>query len=479
VTRESPPANPQDAHALARRLEAVLDTMAEGLFTVDPHGRITGWNRAMERLTGYAEEEALGQHCGLLGCDFCEGEPGERGPEHCALFQQGHVDGVDCHIRRKEGSMVPVRKNARVLTEGGQVIGAVETLTDQCALKQAQSQAAEARSRLAHRYGLENIVGKSHAMQELFDLVDLAAASDASVLVTGETGTGKELVASAIHSRSERQDGPFVKVNCSALNESLLESELFGHVKGAFTGAYRDKMGRFEAANGGTLFLDEVGDLSPLIQLKLLRVLQEHEFERVGEATPRRVDVRVIAATHRDLRARMHDGEFRQDLYYRLKVFTIHVPPLRERSEDISLLVEHFIGRFREETGKAITGLDPDAARALMDYCWPGNVRELENAVEHAFVTCPGGTIGLFDLPVDIRKAELRSEVCPDEVSESPPRGTTTASPPAGAGKRGTTREELLALLEACDGNKAEVARRLGVNRSTVWRRMKRLGLLA
>ena len=451
----------------ARKLQAILDTMADGLFTVDTGGKITGWNRAMERLTGYRAEEVLGQQCDILCCSTCERVVAERQAEcYCGLFSLGEVSNVECEVRRKDGASVPVLKNARVLLDDdGRPVGAVETLTDLTALKQAEERAAQAASQLSERHSLANIVGKSRPMQELYSLIELAAASDATVLITGETGTGKELVASAIHYLSPRHERPLVKVNCSALPETLLESELFGHVRGAFTGAHQDKTGRFELADGGTIFLDEIGDLSPFIQLKLLRVLQDHEFERVGESATRKVNVRVIAATHRDLRELMREGRFREDLYYRLKVFPIHVPPLRERKEDIPLLVEHLIAQLNERTGKAITGLEADAMRALMDYCWPGNVRELENAIEHAFVTCPGGEIGLFDLPVEVRKAELSRETCAERQA--------TGSRPA----RGTTREELLALLEECDWNKAEVARRLGVDRTTVWRRMKRLGI--
>ena len=466
-----------DDTLLARRLELILDTMADGLFTVDRQGVITAWNRSMERLTGYSGEEALGQTCQFLRCDTCVEGPCAGEGAGCRLFAEGHVSDVRCHVRHKDGSEVPVLKNARAMRDvDGTVLGAVETLTDLSALERAERRAAEAESQLAERHSLDSIVGHSHAMQDLYTIIEQAAGSDASLLITGETGTGKELVASAIHYRSRRRDHPFVRVNCSALSESLLESELFGHVQGAFTGAWQDKVGRFEAADGGTLFLDEVGDISPLIQLKLLRVLQDHEFERVGESAPRRVDVRVVAATHRDLRALMRAGEFREDLFYRLKVFAIHVPPLRERTEDIGLLVDHFIRRFNEQTGKQVTGLDPDAARAVMDHCWPGNVRELENAIEHAFVTCKGGPIGLFDLPVELRRADLRREVCTDERAR--PDAPSEPAPSGPRGRPGTNRNDLLRVLEACEWNKAEAARRLGIDRSTIWRRMKRFGLL-
>jgi transcriptional regulator with GAF, ATPase, and Fis domain len=254
-----------------------------------------------------------------------------------------------------------------------------------------------------------------------------------------------------------------VAVNCSALPESLLESELFGHVRGAFTGAVQDRVGRFEAAGGGTLFLDEIAEISPLIQVKLLRVLQERRIERVGESRSRPVDIRVIAATHRDLYGRVRDGRFREDLYYRLKVFPIGLPPLRDRKEDIPLLTDHFIARLRKKTGKAIRSAAPPAMRICMDYPWPGNIRELENAMEHAFVLCETDRIDLFDLPVEVRQmafqpAERRPVGRPDEATS----------------RRTLTREGLVELLDACGWNKAEAARRLGVSRTAVWKYMKK-----
>jgi transcriptional regulator with GAF, ATPase, and Fis domain len=264
-----------------------------------------------------------------------------------------------------------------------------------------------------------------------------------------------------------------VKVNCSALPENLLESELFGHVKGAFTGAIQDKIGRFERADDGTLFLDEIGEVSPLIQVKLLRFLQEREFERVGESRTRKADVRIIAATNRNLRSLVSSGEFRDDLYYRLKVFPIHLPPLRDRKEDIGLLVDHFVSKYRSETGREITGLSHDAAITLMDYCWPGNVRELENAIEHAFVTCPKGEIGLFDLPMEIRRVELRSGTCPPELKGS--YGGSVAAPKPSLRSMG--REDLMEVLGRFRWNRTRAAAYLGVDRTTVWRRMKQLGI--
>jgi transcriptional regulator with GAF, ATPase, and Fis domain len=272
----------------------------------------------------------------------------------------------------------------------------------------------------------------------------------------GESGTGKELVAAAIHYTGSRAEKPFVKVNCSALPETLLESELFGHVKGAFTGALANKVGRFERADGGTLLIDEVGDMSPIVQLKLLRALETKEFERLGESTSTRVDVRIVTATHRDLRALVDEGKFREDLYYRVNVFRIEIPPLRERREDVPLLADHFRERFAEETGRRITGFSPNALRVLVAYRWPGNVRELENAVEHAFVTARGSRIGAEDLP-----DEVRSKPAPAPVR----RG--------GAGERQAIQD----ALERSGGHRERAAAELGISRVTLWKRMKRLGL--
>jgi transcriptional regulator with GAF, ATPase, and Fis domain len=262
-----------------------------------------------------------------------------------------------------------------------------------------------------------------------------------------------------------------VKVNCSALPESLLESELFGHARGAFTGAIKDKIGRFEMADGGTLFLDEIGDVSPYIQVKLLRFLQEHEFERVGESVTRKTDVRIIAATNHDLRQSVKKGGFREDLFYRLKVFPIHLPPLRERKDDIGLLISHFIAKFNKQTNKGIVGLNSEAAITMMDYCWPGNIRELENAIEHAFVTCREKEIGIFDLPLEIRHVELRATTCLPSGSPMPTGGEY-------AGKKQTlTKEYLEGVLEKYHGNRNETAKALGIDRTTLWRRMKQWGI--
>jgi two-component system, NtrC family, response regulator HydG len=455
----------------ADELAMILDTMAEGLLIVDLDGTIRRWNRSLERMSGYTAADAIGQPCSLLSCDTCPQAPFAEA--ECPLLAKGEVESVETVIQRKDGRLIPVIKSARVLRNtAGDALGTVETLTDISSMRRLQDEVSRLRDEVERRFEFHNIVGKSPRMREVFVQIEMAAASEATVLIHGETGTGKELVAKAIHYHSDRKNGPLVAVNCSALSESLLESELFGHAQGAFTGAIRDYVGRFERAGGGTIFLDEVGELPPSVQVKLLRVLQERAFERVGESVPRAVDVRIIAATHRDLRERVREGAFREDLFYRLKVFPVSLPPLRQRKEDISLLIRRFIHQFSERTGKAIEGMTPDTMRIVMDYCWPGNVRELENAVEHAFVTCPGGMIGPFDLPLEIRRVELHHTICPADDEPAP---SNQVAPPRRKGP--ATRQELLALLEGCDWNKAEVGRRLGITRTSVWRRMKKLGI--
>lgn len=343
-------------------------------------------------------------------------------------------------------------------------MGVVETVTDLTELKNTKQKVEEIGRKLGEIHRLDKIIGKSQEMQQVFQAINAAAASEATVLIQGESGTGKELVAGAIHYRGNRVTKPLITVNCSALSETLLESELFGHVKGAYTGAIKDRMGRFEEADGGTIFLDEIGEISPYIQVKLLRVLQEREVERVGESKRRRIDIRIITATNKDLYELVRKGSFREDLYYRLKVFPIYVPSLRERKEDVPLLTDHFVAQQNKRTGKEIEGLTKASKQILLDYNWPGNVRELENAIEHAFVLCNEGQIDTFDLPVEIRKSQFST---PSINWQSQPRS------PIRPGKQ-LTKETLLALLEESDWNKAEVARRLGVSRTAVWKYMKK-----
>ena len=443
----------------------LLDSMADGVFTLDKNGHITTWNRAMERISGYRADEVLGQNCTLLRFSLCLNKHCPNGVAECGIYTLGSVDGKECSLRHKDGHLVPVLKSARLVKDDNDVvIGIVETVTDLTELKKARKEVEVFSRRLGEMHRLDNIIGKSRVMQRVFSAIQAAASSDATILIQGESGTGKELVASAIHYNGDRSEKPLVTVTCSALSESLLESELFGHTRGAFTGAVRERIGRFEEAAGGTVFLDEIGEISPFIQVKLLRVLQEHEIERVGESKKRRIDIRIIAATNKDLYDLVRQGVFREDLYYRLKVFPIHVPPLRERREDIPLLAEHFIKQQNQKTGKSVRRISAAAMRLLMDHPWEGNVRELQNAIEHAFVLCNGEEIDLFDLPVEIRQMNY-------PVGK---RGTLSFKDKH-RGRRGrVTREKLTDLLDACDWNKAEVARRLGISRTAVWKYMKK-----
>lgn len=442
----------------------IIASMADGLFIMDAKGRIITWNPAMERISGYTQEEALGRTCALLECSRCFGQECPADITQCGVTRHGGNEAKECLIRHKEGHSVSVIKNAAAVAGAdGRLLGVVETVTDMSELVKARQRAEEAARRLGEVHRFADIIGKSEAMLQVFTAIKAAAASDATTLIHGESGTGKELVAGAIHFNSARSSGPLVAVNCSALPETLLESELFGHVRGAFTGASRDRIGRFEEADGGSIFLDEIADLSPFIQVKLLRVLQERQIERVGESKRRPVNIRVITATNVDLQTLVRQGRFREDLYYRLKVFPIGIPPLRERKEDIPLLISHFVAGQNRKTGKQIRGLTPEAIRLLMDHGWPGNVRELENAIEHAFVLCAADRIDARDLPLEIRHGGLQTE---------PDRGR-----PPWPKARHLTREKLETLLRTCNYNKAETARRLGVSRTAVWKYMKKWGI--
>jgi two-component system response regulator HydG len=446
-------------------IEQIIDTMADGVFTLDNSGRVTSWNRSMERISGYTADEAMSKTCQILKCSRCFGKQCPSGIRSCKILKDGKSEAKECLLTHKTGHTVPVIKTARVVRdENQQIIGVVETVTDLSEIFKARQKAEEAMIRLGEKHRLDNLIGKSHEMQKVFAAINAAAASDATILIMGESGTGKELVAGAIHQRSARTTYPLIAVNCSALTESLLESELFGHVKGAFTGATQNRTGRFEEADGGTVFLDEIGEISPYIQVKLLRVLQEREIERVGDSKTRKVNIRIMAATNRDLYSRVQEGHFRDDLYYRLKVFPIVLPPLKIRKEDIPLLTRHFIDRQNRKTGKNIKGISQHAMRVFLDYSWPGNVRELENAVEHAFVLCNREQIEVSDLPLEIRQPG--NECWPGAISG-------TAARKARIGKD-LSKEELTELLEISDWNKAEVARRLGVSRTAVWKYMKK-----
>ncbi len=444
-------------------LNQIIDTMAEGLFTLDDQGIITSWNRAMEKISGFSASEAVGQRCDILKCSRCYGKQCPADIQACGVMRHGRTEAKECFVRHKQGYDVPVIKNARLAKDDqGRILGIVETITDLTELSLARKREEDTRRQLQETFRLGNIIGKSPAMQNVFEAIRAAADSRATVLIQGESGTGKELVAKAIHYNTSEDQRPLVTVNCSALSETLLESELFGHVKGAFTGAHKDHMGRFEQADTGTIFLDEIGELTPYMQVKLLRVLQEREIERVGDTKRRKIDIRIIAATNKNLTGLTRQGAFREDLFYRLKVFTIHIPPLRDRKEDIPLLTEYFVRKTEKRENKSIKGVGPGAMKVLIAHTWPGNVRELENAIEHAFVVCANAFISEADLPVEIHKA-------PD--IRKPASSETRTREPA---SQDLTREALVELLDQCHWNKAEVARRIGKSRTLVWKLMKK-----
>ncbi len=440
----------------------IINTMNDGLMLIGTDGTIVMVNEAFERLTGHTADSVIGRPCTLLSCDTCETALSNETPFWCSLFSKKQEIRNHCHILRKDGTYVPVLKNAAPLTdEGGNLIGAVETLTDLSRLERLDQQVV-ALSRELERgrtEGFQGIIGESAEMRKLFEVIVKAAQSDAPVIITGESGTGKELVAQAIHKRGRRKEGPFVQLNCAALNESLLESELFGHIKGAFTGAYRHRMGRFEAAHGGDIFLDEIGDLPLSIQVKLLRVLESKTFERVGDHRPVHTDVRIITATHRNLPALIAQKRFREDFYFRINVIPIHLPPLRARQEDIPLLTEAFIRQLRTRTDKPVVGLTRAAMERFMAYSWPGNVRELKSALEYAFVVAEGGSIDTRHLPPSI------------EGNGPPECAFAEAAPPSGQ------KQALIAALRQSRGNQTEAARILGISRVTVWNRMKKYGI--
>ncbi len=443
------------------------DNLPCGIFAFDQSLNISVWNAAMERLTGISADQAVGRRAPIVELTDVSGEGAPVDLLACALNPAVPGLARSVYVRDAAGKRRLAFVQARFAGPGGETFVSIADISEEISCELITNPAGR------KSVAFHGIVGRDEKMQELFRLIRLASDSMANVLITGESGTGKELVARAVHNLSERRSRPFVAVNCSALSEGLLESELFGHVKGSFTGAYRDKEGKFEAADGGTIFLDEIGDLSPLIQLKLLRVIQERTVERVGDNRSIAVDMRIITATNRDLRELVARGLFREDLYYRLKVLPIATVPLRDRKADIPLLAEHFVHVLAERTGRHIAGVGDDALRLLMEYCWPGNVREMENCFEYAFVMCQGDKIDAFDLPQEIRVAPLREQLCGEAAT---PRNGTAA--PAHRGPRqAVSRERVLEALEANGGNRSAAARDLGMSRVGLWKRMKSLGI--
>ncbi len=446
---------------LSQNWKTIVDTLQDGVIVVDPRGRIVAVNPAAEKLTGYIADELVGQSCRILDCTGCKIIGKGAGKQWCGLYVRGGVRAKKCTITNKEHRTVTIVKNASILrNKGGQIIGAVETLKDMSEVVRQEQEILSLRRTFHLDDGYHGILGQAPAMQALYEMIENVAMTEAPVFIDGESGTGKELVAHAIHTVSPRRDKPFIKVNCAALNENLLESELFGHAKGAYTGADRARIGRFEAAHGGTIFLDEIGDIPMATQVKLLRVLEEKEIERVGEHTPVKVDVRIVSASNRNLEKLIDQGAFREDLYFRINVFPLTCPALRDRSEDIPMIVQHFIKGNAAKSGKKIVGLTPEAMELLARYHWPGNVRELRNAIEYAFVLCPSGGIGKQHLPPKVVGGDMG---CLPPVDDA--RGADAE------------KEALIRVLRQTGGNQSEAGRILGVSRVTIWKRIKRLGI--
>jgi PAS domain S-box-containing protein len=446
---------------LATHWKTIVDTLQDGVMVVDTSGKIVAVNPAAEELTGYSASELISQSCRILDCTGCNIIGRGSGKKWCNLFVQGGVKAKQCTITNKDHRNVKVIKNASILHDTqGNAIGAVETLTDLSEIVRQQEEISSLRKSLHLEEGYHGILGHSAAIQDVLELIENVSQTEAPVLITGESGTGKELVARAIHDAGRRHDKPFIKVNCAALNENLLESELFGHAKGAYTGADRARIGRFEAAHGGTIFLDEIGDIPLSTQVKLLRVLEEKEIERVGDHTPINVNVRIVSATNRNLEDLIAQGRFREDLYFRINVFPLACPALRERCTDIPVIVQSFIRHNAEKSGKKILGLTPEAMEILVRYDWPGNVRELRNAIEYAFVLCASGGIGRQHLPPKILG---RDPVC--------------KSLPESNQGNDAEKHALIDVLRRTGGNQSEAARMLNVSRVTVWKRIKKYGI--
>jgi PAS domain S-box-containing protein len=433
----------------------ILNSVADGVFTVNNENKITFMNEAAEKITGYTRKEALGRNCyDVFRADICL--------TRCALREsiqtKTQIVNLPVTILNQQGKEIPISISTAVLkNEKGQIIGGVETFRDLSVIEAL-------RKELSQKYLLADIISKNHRIQEIFSILPDIAKSDSTVLIQGASGTGKELFAKALHNLSRRKTKPFIKVNCAAIPETLLESELFGYVKGAFTDAKKDKPGRFALADGGTIFLDEVGDMPPSLQVKLLRVLQEKEFEPLGSTKAVKANVRIVAATKQDLTQLVRQGNFRDDLYYRLNVVRIELPPLAERREDIPLLINAFMEKFNARMGKHVIGVSNKALKFLLEYNYPGNVRELENIMEHAFVLCKDNLIRLDCLPREIVGVQREAKESQLFIGEKTPLEQAEA-------------KIIETALKRNEGNRLKTAAELAMSRVTLWRKMKKYGL--
>jgi len=436
-------------------LPEMFETMRDGLMVTDNLGNIVLFNRAAEEITGYTKEDVIGKKCTLFDCDTCIFSDKDGKPKDIQLEKFGTVYNQECRIKAGDGRSVHLLKNiVSIKDENDQIVGTVESMTDITSLYNKEMELQGLKQELRQEYWFMGLLGKSVPMQRLYEHIRNAATSEAPILIYGESGSGKNLIAHALHKLSRRKEGPFVQMNCAALNEQLLESELFGHKKGAFTGAVSDRIGRFEAAHDGSIFLDEIGDMPMSMQVKLLRVIEEKVVERVGDHKPIPVNIRLISATNKDLNSLIQSGKFREDLLYRINSIVIKAPPLRERSDDIPLIAFHYLKKISSVNNKEIRSISPPAMEILINFPWPGNVRRLINALEHSAVTCKTDTIEVSDLP-DYLIYEKKAEPGDSRIDA----------------------EKIRAALALYKGNKTLAAKDLGISRVTLWKKLKTLGL--
>jgi PAS domain S-box-containing protein len=431
----------------------ILESISEGVFTVNHEWRITSFNRAAEEITGISRNDAIGCFCwDVFRSNMCKGD--------CALrrtMKEGRsFAGISTYITTRNKKRIPISVSTALLhNDRGEILGGVETFRDNTLVEELRQE---------HNGSLRqgNMVSRSPLMKRIFTVLPQIAESDSTVLIEGDTGTGKEMLAKALHDLSKRREKPFVAINCGALPDTLLESELFGYKAGAFTDAVSDKPGYFTMADGGTIMLDELGETSPAFQAKLLRVLEEREFQPLGGVQKQHVNVRILAATNRDLEALIEHGHFRQDLFYRINIVRLQLPALRERKEDIPLLIERFIEKMNRQQGKMVNGIDSQALNWLTSYDYPGNIRQLENIIEHAFILCSQGEIGTQHLPGYL-------------AASASPIGTTPSS--MQAIRRSTEEEAILKALQRNGYNRLATAKELGMHKTTLFRKLKKLNI--
>ena len=443
-------------HYEERSLKIILDNLDVGIFTVDKGGRITFFNTAAEKISGFNRREILGEPCSIIF-------GGEKAQEICSM-QDTIVNGQPRSSRQgkmmtRDGGTMPIRAKYMALrNEKGTIVGGLTTFHDLTLVQQLKQA-------MKDRYTFHDMIGKSPTMHQIFEMINVVAATDATILIEGATGTGKDLLAKVIHSASQRVDKPFVKVNCAAIPDNLLESEMFGYVKGAFTGAERDKTGRFQEADGGTIFLDEIGDLPLALQAKLLRVLEDKEFYRLGSRHTVNVNVRIISASNRNLENLVAKRLFREDLYYRLNLFQIELPELKDRKVDLPILIGHILRRLSAANGSRLPDVSEKVMEILLNYHYPGNVRELENILEHALIICQGDTIQLRHLPEYLQsRPATRMHGAPAEA-------------PLPYGLANREREKVIAMLQQHNWHRSKTARALGMDRTTLWRKIKKYGI--